>query len=47
VWNENKGFNENLNFTQGKYEVAAAVISNCYASSRKLIKNTIYQNKTH
>ena len=39
VWRENKDFNENLNFSQEKFGLAAAVISNCDASSRK--KNLI------
>jgi phage-related protein len=39
VWKENKSFNENYNFAQGKSALAAAVISNCHASSRKTQQN--------
>ena len=34
IWKQNENFNENFNFTQGKLQLAAAVISNCHASSR-------------
>ena len=34
VWKENKGFDANFDFSNGKTDLAAAVISNCHAPSR-------------
>ncbi len=35
VWKENKAFDVNFDFTRGKLGLAAALISNCKAVSRK------------
>jgi hypothetical protein len=35
IWKKNEVFNENFNFSQGKFHLAAAMISYCDAHSRK------------
>ena len=48
IWNENKDFNENADFSQGKFGLVVALISNCKAVSRKHFKSlNIHKKRSH